>query len=575
MSTADQITANPVATRTATAPALEVRGLSVAYGNGPLAADVVHGADLRLERGQTLSLVGQSGSGKSTLALAASGLLPANGRITAGSVRVGGEDVTAFRRRDWRRLRGTGVGYIPQDPLSSLDPLQTIGAQLGQALRLHTGTAAGGITAATIALLGKVGIREPEQRIRSYPHELSGGQLQRVLIAIAIAGRPQLLIADEPTSALDVTVQKRILDLLGELQAGLGLAILFITHDLALAGDRSDALAVLNHGRIVESGPAEQILAAPSDSYTQALFADAPALSPQKYRTRLAAAAARQRDTAVVVSGLVKRYGHDDGVPAAVDGVSFAVRTGSTHALVGESGSGKTTVARVLAGLESFSGGSVSVGGRQLEPEPGPVNPAARQLQLVYQNPLAALDPKFSIRQSIEEPLRLHRGTGGAVTGAARAGRVAQVLDRVGLPLSLLERRPREISGGQRQRVAIARALILTPDILVLDEPTSALDVTVQARIIDLLFHLREEAGLTYLFISHDLSLVRQIADEVSVLRRGQLVDAGTVDHIFANSTNSYTRRLINSIPGRDTARVPSAGPIPSAESTLAERTSA
>lgn len=568
-------TAPATAPRTSTAPALELRGLSVAYGHGPLAFDVVHGADLRLERGQTLSLVGQSGSGKSTIALAAGGLLPANGRITAGSVRVGGEDVTALNRRGWRRLRGTGVGYIPQDPLSSLDPLQTVGAQLGQALRLHTGAAAGGLARQTVALLDKVGIREPAQRIRSYPHELSGGQLQRVLIAIAIAGRPQLLIADEPTSALDVTVQQRILDLLGELQADLGLAVLFITHDLALAGDRSDALAVLNHGRIVESGPAERLLAHPADPYTRALFADAPALSPHKYRARLIAAAAREPVPAVVVSGVVKRYGHDDGVPAAVDGVSFTVRPGSTHALVGESGSGKTTVARILAGLESFSGGSVTVGGRQLDPEPGPVNPSARQLQLVYQNPLAALDPKFSIRQSIEEPLRLHRGAGGAANRGDRSPRVAEVLERVGLPLSLLERRPREISGGQRQRVAIARALILTPEILILDEPTSALDVTVQARIIDLLFHLREEAGLTYLFISHDLSLVRQIADEVSVLRCGQLVDAGTVDHIFTDSTNTYTRRLIDSIPGRGAARAPAAGRALPAGKPLVERTSA
>ncbi|GAA3287238.1 dipeptide ABC transporter ATP-binding protein [Arthrobacter citreus] len=557
-----------------TSPALELRGLSVAYGQGSLAANVVHGADLRLERGQTLSLVGQSGSGKSTLALAAGGLLPASGRITAGTVHMGGEDVTHFNRRQWRRLRGTGVGYIPQDPLSSLDPLQTVGAQLGQALRLHTGTPAAGIAAEAAALLAKVGIHHPEQRVRSYPHELSGGQLQRVLIAIAIAGRPQLLIADEPTSALDVTVQKTILDLLAELQADLGLAVLFITHDLALAADRSDTLAVLNEGKVVESGPAGEILERPKDPYTQTLFADAPALSPHKYRSELTAAAASVRDSAVVVRGLVKRYGAGDVVPAAVDGVSFTVRAGSTHALVGESGSGKTTVARVLAGLESFSGGSVTVGGRTLDPAPGTVNPHARQLQLVYQNPLAALDPKFSIGQSIEEPLHLHR-TDGTASRRERAARVAEVLDRVGLPQALLERRPREISGGQRQRVAIARALVLTPEILVLDEPTSALDVTVQARIIDLLFHLREEAGLTYLFISHDLSLVRQIADEISVLRTGRLVDAGSVDHIFDESTNPYTRQLIDSIPGQHGRAVSLRHPAGRAVTALAERTSA
>lgn len=534
------------------APALQVRGLSVAYGHGPNTVPVLQKADLTLQRGQTLALVGQSGSGKSTLAQAAGGLLPASGRITAGSVHVAGEDVTAFSRRSWRRLRGTGVGYIPQDPLSSLDPLQTVGRQVGQALRLSAGTPAGDLPAQAAALLARVGIREPERRISSYPHELSGGQLQRVLIAIAIAGSPGLLIADEPTSALDVTVQKTILDLLGDLQSDLGLAILFITHDLALAGDRSDALAVLNHGRVVEAGPVERILDRPEDPYTRALFADAPALTPHKYRSRLEAAAAPQREAAVVVRELFKRYGHDGAVPAAVDSVSFTVPAGTTHALVGESGSGKTTIARILAGLEPFSGGTVRVGGRELERQPAAVNPHARQLQLVYQNPLAALDPKFSVRRSIEEPLRLHRGADPA-DRHTRAARVADVLDRVGLPRTLLERRPREISGGQRQRVAVARALILTPEILVLDEPTSALDVTVQARIIDLLFDLREESGLTYLFISHDLSLVRQIADGVSVLQQGRLVDSGTVEHLFEHSTNAYTRRLVDSIPGRKT----------------------
>ena len=558
-----------------TAPALSVSGLSVSYGRGTAAVEVLHQANLSLERGSTLALVGQSGSGKSTLALAAAGLLPDNGRITGGTVSIGGRDVTGFSRRQWRRLRGTEVGYVPQDPLSSLDPLQTIGRQVGQALRLNSSIAPGKIKAAAAALLDRTGIHDAERRLRSYPHELSGGQLQRVLIAQAIAGAPQLLIADEPTSALDVTVQKTILDLLAELQSDLGLAILFITHDLALAGDRSDTLAVLNHGRIAEAGPSAQILAAPADSYTRSLFADAPALSPHKYAAR-SAVVSPLADAAVVVRGLAKRYGNDDGVPAAVEGVSFTVQANSIHALVGESGSGKTTIARVLAGLEGFHDGSVSVGGRDLEREPETVNPHARQLQLVYQNPLAALDPKFSVGQCIEEPLRLQPGSRQAWSPGERAARVAAVLDRVGLPAGLLDRRPREISGGQRQRVAVARALILAPEILILDEPTSALDVTVQARIIDLLFDLREEAGLTYLFISHDLSLVRQIADEVSVLAQGRLVDAGSVEHIFTRSANPYTRRLIDAIPGaaaRHSAPSPAAGGISPTLLPLSERT--
>lgn len=533
---------------TAYPAALEIRGLHVAYGSH--LPDVVHGIDLTLNPGQTLALVGQSGSGKSTLAQAVGGLLPPNGHITAGKVHVAGRDVTGFSRRDWRSLRGSGIGYVPQDPLSSLDPLQTIGRQVGQSLLLHTDATRSTVRARITELLGHVGIREPDRKADAYPHELSGGQLQRVLIAIAIAGKPQLLIADEPTSALDVTVQKTILDLLAQLQGELGSAILFITHDLALAADRSDRIAVLNQGRLVDAGATGDILTDPQDGYTRKLFADAPAMSPHKYRTRPAAAAVEQRE-AICVNGLVKNYGDPAQQPAAVDGVSFTVRRGSTHALVGESGSGKTTIARVIAGLEPFTAGNVTVNGRLLEPNPGHTNPHARQLQLVYQNPLAALDPKFSIGRSIEEPLRLHKDAAGTGSAAARARRVREVLDRVALPASLLERRPREVSGGQRQRVAIARALVLAPQILILDEPTSALDVTVQARIIELLFELREDQELTYLFISHDLSLVRQIADDVSVLEHGRLVETGTVTEIFDNSTSSYTRHLLESIPGR------------------------
>lgn len=539
------------------ATALEIRGLGIAYGSGGHRKDVLHGVDITLDAGQTLALVGQSGSGKSTIALAAGGLLPPNGHITAGSIRVAGREVTGFGRRDWRALRGTGVGYIPQDPLSSLDPLQTIGRQVGQALLLHTDATRRTVRARTAELLGHVGIREPARRLDSHPHELSGGQLQRVLIASAIAGRPDLLIADEPTSALDVTVQKTILDLLGDLQRELGSAILFITHDLALAKDRSESIAVLNHGRLVDTGGTQAVLRDPSDDYTRRLFADAPAMAPDKYRHRLAAdaatAAATGRRDAIVVRDLVKHYGDPNGT-AAVDGVGLTVRGGTTHALVGESGSGKTTIARVIAGLEPFTSGSVSVDGRALDPAPPTANAHARQLQLVYQNPLSALDPKYSIRRSIEEPLLLHTGADSA---AERTRRVHDVVDRVALPRDLLDRLPREVSGGQRQRVAIARALVLAPDILVLDEPTSALDVTVQARIIELLFELREEQRLTYLFISHDLSLVRQIADEVSVLEHGRLVESGPVDAVFRNSSHAYTRRLIDSIPGRGAAAVP------------------
>lgn len=532
-------------------PVLEIADLVIGYGDGRQHSTVVHGISISLHRGQTLALVGQSGSGKSTIALAAGGLLPSTGRIESGRVTIAGHDVTSLSRRGWRELRGNVVGFVPQDPLSSLDPLQTIGQQLGAALRLHAGASRVTVRSRTIALLDRVGIRDAAERIRSYPHELSGGQLQRVLIAIAIAGEPQLLIADEPTSALDVTVQKTILDLLAGLQDELGLALLFITHDLALAAERSDTVAVLNGGRLVESGDTGSVIERSSDPYTLRLFSDAPALSPNRYRSsrlKLRADSADSSDSAIEVSGLLKRYPGPRGssAPAAVDGVSFAVRAGSIHALVGESGSGKTTIARIIAGLTAFDEGSVRVGDRQLPRQPLRHNRFASQLQLVYQNPLAALDPRLSVRQALEQPLIVR----GERSASVRRALIAEILDQVSLASELLDRRPRELSGGQRQRVAIGRALMSQPEILVLDEPTSALDVTVQARIIELLFELRQQRQLSYLFISHDLSLVRQIADEVSVLDQGQLVESGPAETVFASPRSAYTRRLLDSIPG-------------------------
>lgn len=538
--------------------ALVVDGLSVAYHRGRQATQVVSDVTLRIPRGRTLALVGQSGSGKSTIALAAAGLLPANGAVTGGAIRVDGLDVTTFDDRAWRRLRGRTVGFIPQDPLSSLDPLQSIGARLRQELRRQ------GVSRAerhdhAVALLERVGIADAAHKLRLHPHELSGGQLQRVLIAIAIAGTPQLLIADEPTSALDVTVQRTILDLLGELQRELGLSVLFITHDLALARDRAEAVAVLHQGRLVDSGPTGQVLADPADEYTRTLFDNAPALSPDRYRDRLrpvpdspgrdsSSGAAAGSALAVEVSALVKRF---PGAPrAAVDEVDLHVRRGSIHALVGESGSGKSTIARIVAGLTPFDSGRVRVADRELPAQPPSSNPFARHLQLVYQNPLSALDPRLSVRRILEEPIaRL-----GATSPAERRRRVAEALDHVALAQELLDRRPAELSGGQRQRVAIARALALRPEILVLDEPTSALDVTVQAQVIDLLMELRDRDGLSYLFISHDLSLVRQIAEEVSVIEHGRLVEHAPTAALFAAPREPYTRRLIDAIPGRASA---------------------
>ncbi len=529
------------------APAvLAVQGLTVAYrrrGRAPQET-VVHSVSFELPPGQTLALVGQSGSGKSTIALALAGLLPPEGTITGGQVLLGNEDIAGFSPRQWRRVRGRVLGFIPQDPLSSLDPLQRVGTQVAQTLVLHNIATRRDAIEQSIALLDRVGIREPRQRYAAYPHELSGGQLQRVLIAIAIAAKPSVLIADEPTSALDVTVQKRILDLVAELQRELGLALMFISHDLALAQERSHRIVVLNHGAVREAGDVVSVTRAPRDPYTIQLLSDVPALTPDKFDT-LRSTRVPQRDVAIRVEGLTKIYDRGSTTPA-LDDVSFTVARGSVHALIGESGSGKTTAARIVAGLTSFSAGTVTVGDRTLPPRPTAINRHATQLQMVFQSPLATMNPKFTVRDIVEEPLRIHQ-LGDQL---ARHRAVREALDAVGLAEPLLDRRPRDLSGGQRQRVAIARALVLAPEILVLDEPTSALDVSVHARLIELLVYLQGRHRLTYLFITHDLGLVRQVADEITVLASGSVVETGRADQILNAPAAAYTVEILASVPG-------------------------
>ncbi len=520
---------------------LTVSGLTIDYGTRSVVRDVTFGVNA----GEVVALVGQSGSGKSTIARAAQGLLPDNGRVAAGEIHVADRVVTGLPQRQWRELRGATIGFVPQDPLGSLDPMKRIGDQIAEVLIVHRIADRRDAHARAVELLDRVGIPEPRKRARSYPHQLSGGQLQRVLIAIAVAGEPRLLIADEPTSALDVTVQQRILELLDELRRERQLGVLFITHDLALAEQHSDQVVVLRDGVVRETGSTANVLVAPQDTYTRQLIADAPALSPDKY-ARSWDSPQPAAEPILQIRDLVKQYGET----RALDRVTFDVGTGSIHALVGESGSGKTTVARVLAGLTDFDAGEVVVDGVGRGPRT-PFDPArqraqARTLQLVHQNPLAALDPRFTIGDAIAEPLRINR----IGSRAQRRRDVAEALDRVGLPGSLADRKPREISGGQRQRVVLARALVLHPPILVLDEPTSALDVTVQAQVVELLVELQRELTLTYLFISHDLSLVRQVADNVSVLEHGRLVETGPTVDVFTAPTAAYTRRLLDAIPG-------------------------
>jgi peptide/nickel transport system ATP-binding protein len=532
---------------TAPAPAtlLRVEGLTVAYGD----QTVVHGVDFALERGQSLALIGESGSGKSTVARAVLRLLPPEARVLGGRIQFAGRDTSTLAERQFRPLRGRELGFVPQDPSNALNAVRTIGSQAQEAAALLREGDAAARRARVIETLDLVGLTDPERVYGSYPHQLSGGMLQRVLIGLAVLPRPALIVADEPTSGLDVTIQKRILDLLSELKESLGIGLLFITHDLAVAAERADTLVVLKDGVVQERGAARQVFAAPKAEYTRELQADVPAANPDRYRLGHAIEAARQRENATTqidVRSVSKTYTVGTRRVTAVEDISFSVQRGSTHALVGESGSGKTTAVRLLLGLERPDTGEIVVGDQSVRSySRGQWHTLRRHLQLVYQNPFTSLDPTWRLERIVREPLDRF----GVGDKAERRDRVREALHAVGLPESVLSRRPAHLSGGQRQRVAIARALVLRPDVVVLDEPTSALDVTVQAGLIDLLFRLQAELGLTYLFVSHDLSLVRQLADTVSVLKRGRVVEYGPVREIFSRPSHPYTEALLDAIP--------------------------
>jgi peptide/nickel transport system ATP-binding protein len=533
-----------------TLPALlEIEDLQVDYGREDKPVHAVRGVSLTVKPGEVVAIVGESGSGKSTTAHAVLQLLH-GGRIAGGSIRFGGEDITRASRRRMGQMRGSAIGLIPQDPGVSLNPVLRVGDQVAEVLRIH-GKARGRVAEQqAIQILRDVGLHEPELRARQYPHELSGGMRQRVLIGIALACQPQLVIADEATSALDVTVQRRVLDLLAEMTARSGTAVLLITHDLGVAADRADRVVVMQQGQVVEAGPARDILVRPQHPYTRALLAAAPGLAVRRATVPAAPRAAMAPAPAplVTVSGLCKsfRLGPKRELKA-VQNVSFSIPRGQTFSIVGESGSGKSTTARMISRLETASSGSVLFDGLDLTKLAGePLRLLRRRFQLVYQNPYSSLDPRMSIEEILTEPLRAF----GQGNRAERRARAASLLDQVALPASYLERRPGALSGGQRQRVAIARALALQPDLLVLDEPVSALDVSVQDQILRLLAQLQAEAGLTYLLISHDLAVVRQISHRVGVMYRGEMVESGDRDAIFDDPQHAYTRELLAAIPG-------------------------
>ena len=570
------------------APLLEVENLAVAFStmNGPVQA--VHEASLILREGRTLAIVGESGSGKSTTAMSVIGLLPGNGRVTGGSVRFAGQELVGLDEARMRQIRGRQIGLVPQDPMSNLNPVTTVGRQVAETLLVHGLATRRDVDEKVVAALAAAGLPEPERRARQYPHEFSGGMRQRALIAIGLACRPRLLIADEPTSALDVTVQRTILDQIERMTEEIGTSVLLITHDLGLAAERAQDIVVMHRGRIVEAGPSARVLEDPQDEYTRRLVQAAPSVAaarvgrqavPSPGRTGAGttaaapaaagpsasgptaggvaapaaqeAAGAAAREPLVVIENLTKvfkgRLGQADFT--AVQDVSLTVPRGRTVAIVGESGSGKTTTARMLLKLYEPTSGSIRFDGQDVTGLRGRQLAAFRQrVQPIFQDPYSSLNPMFTIGRIVEEPL----STYGRGTRAERQDRVKWLLEEVALPPSTVSRYPNELSGGQRQRVAIARALALQPELIVCDEPVSALDVLVQKQILDLLGRLQDEFGLSYLFISHDLAVVRLISDEVCVMKDGRLVEAGASEEIFTDPQHPYTRQLLASIPGNE-----------------------
>ena len=543
-------------------PLLELKDLKISFTSSTGVVDAVRGVNLTIYPGQSVAIVGESGSGKSTTAMAVIGLLPGTGKVTGGTILFNGEDITGLSDKEMQHYRGSDIGLVPQDPMSNLNPVWSIGTQVKESLRANNVVEGSEANKRVVELLQEAGLDDAERRAKQYPHEFSGGMRQRALIGIGLAARPKLLIADEPTSALDVTVQRRILDHLEGLTHELGTAVLFITHDLGLAAERASHLVVMHRGRVVESGPSLDILRDPQHPYTQRLVKAAPSLASARIQSaqehgiessELLAGKAEASDEEVIrVENLTKEFDirGEKGAKKkllAVDDVSFSLRKGTTLALVGESGSGKSTMANMVLNLLEPTSGKVFYKGTDLSTlGSSELFEMRRKLQVVFQNPYGSLDPMYSIYRCIEEPLVVHK-TGNR---KEREARVAELLDMVAMPRSTMRRYPNELSGGQRQRIAVARALALNPEVIVLDEAVSALDVLVQNQILQLLSGLQEELDLSYLFITHDLAVVRQTADDVAVMRQGKLVESGTVDEIFANPTESYTRDLIDSVPG-------------------------
>lgn len=562
-------------------PLLQVKDLQVSFKNeNKQWIETVKGISFSIPKNKTVALVGESGSGKSVTSLAVMGLLPKGQSQIAEQSRIRFEDkdLLNLSAKEMRKICGKDIAMIFQEPMSSLNPVFTVGDQIAEVLRIHLGMRPKQARVRVLELLKEVGIAAPETKIDAYPSQLSGGQQQRVMIAMAIACEPKLLIADEPTTALDVTIQKQIIDLLESLRQRHQMSMLFITHDLALVGEIADEVIVMRHGEIRESGFVEQVLQQPKDVYTRALLHCRPQLATRPYRLPITSDFMKQENGQWVevsslselnikkrtrglvgneqiildVKDLKKSFYSRKGLWGreefqAVKGVSFQLAKGKTLGLVGESGSGKTTIGLLLMRLHEATGGQVLIGGKDIlamtEKE---FSQYQRKIQIIFQNPYASLNPRFTIGQILLEPMRIH---GIGQNDAERKKMALELLERVSLPTQAYDRYPHEFSGGQRQRIAIARCLTLKPEILICDESVSALDVSVQAQVLNLLQDLQDEFGLSYIFISHDLSVVKYISDQVMVMNQGELVEIANSDELYLHPQHEYTKKLLNAIP--------------------------
>ncbi|QFS96804.1 Glutathione import ATP-binding protein GsiA [Labrenzia sp. THAF191b] len=549
---------------------LSVRDLRTDVATPSGRKTVVKGLSFDLKRGETLCIAGESGSGKSITALSIMGLLPEPmARVSGGEVLFQGKDLIKLPEDAMRRIRGGDIAMIFQEPMTSLNPVLTVGRQLREAILAHQDVSGSEANKRALAMLESVRLSEPARRLKQYPHELSGGMRQRVMIAMALACNPKVLIADEPTTALDVTIQAQILQLIRDLQRDFGTAVIMITHDMGVVAEMADRVIVMNHGNIVESGTASDVFERPADTYTRHLLEAVPKLGAMTGVD----SAARKKDQpeapVLEVEDLVVRFDLHGGLlnrvtsrVHAVEGVSFTLAPGETLGLVGESGCGKSTIGKALMNLVPWEG-SIRIAGQHVGIGSAQEQQRRRRdMQMIFQDPYASLDPRMTVGDIVGEPLVIH----GLARGKDLKDKVASLFDRVGLPADVITRHPHEFSGGQRQRICIARALALSPKVIVADESVSALDVSVQARVLDLLQELQEDLGLAYLFISHDMAVVEQVSHRIAVMYLGQIVEMGTRRQVFENPQHDYTKRLLKAVPIPDPKRRRTVFDVPTGE---------